>query len=74
MRVDDERARSSLPFRSAERFLAWLARPDQLDARLPELVAAINRGEGLPDPALAGELGLAVRHHQDRDAVTGHLA
>ena len=60
--VDDNRARASLPFRSAERFLAWLASPGELDARLPDVVAAINRGEGLPDQALAdGGLALAIR-------------
>jgi serine/threonine protein kinase len=60
--VDDKRARSALPFRSAERFLTWLAAPGQLDDRLPELVTAINRGEGLPDSALAGGgLALAIR-------------
>jgi serine/threonine protein kinase len=60
--VDDQRARSALPFRSAEQFLGWLARPAGLQAELPELVAAINRGEGLPDPALVGGgLALAIR-------------
>lgn len=60
--IDDARARSALPFRSAERFLAWLARPDELAERLREIVEAINRGEGLPAPALAdGGLALATR-------------
>ncbi|MBV9382249.1 MAG: protein kinase [Streptosporangiaceae bacterium] len=60
--VDDDRARSALPFRSAERFLGWLARPAELEARISDLVAAINRGEGLPDQALAdGGLALAIR-------------
>ena len=60
--VDDERARAAAAFRSAERFLAWLGRPGELDARLPEVLAAINRGEGLPDQALAsGGLALAIR-------------
>jgi serine/threonine protein kinase len=60
--VDDKRARSALPFRSAERFLTWLAAPGQLDDRLPDLVMAINRGEGLPDSVLAGGgLALAIR-------------
>ena len=60
--VDDKRARSVLPFRSAERFLDWLAAPGRLNDRLPELVTAINRGEGLPDSALAGGgLALAIR-------------
>jgi hypothetical protein len=60
--VDDDRARAALPFRSAERFLDWLARPGELDARVAELITAINRGEGLPDSALAGDgLALAIR-------------
>ena len=60
--VDDDRARSALPFRSAERFLDWIARPAELEARLPDLVAAINQGEGLSDQALAdGGLALAIR-------------
>ena len=47
---------------SAERFLGWLTRPAELDAELPELVTAINRGEGLPDAALVGgSLALAIR-------------
>lgn len=60
--IDDDRARSALPFRSAERFLGWLARPAELEARVPDLVAAINKGEGLSDQALAdGGLALAIR-------------
>ena len=60
--VDDQRAQAALPLRSAERFLGWLARPTGLQDELPELVAAINRGEGLPDPALVGSsLALAIR-------------
>jgi hypothetical protein len=60
--VDDKRARSSLPFRSAERFLAWLASPGELGSKLPELLTSINRGEGLPDPTLASDgLALAIR-------------
>lgn len=60
--IDDARAHSALPFRSAERFMSWLSRPDELAERLPEIVEAINRGEGLPAPALAdGGLALATR-------------
>lgn len=60
--VDDDRARSALPFRSMDRFLGWLARPAELEARIPDLIAAINAGEGLPDQALAdGGLALAIR-------------
>jgi len=59
--VDDQRAQAALPFRSAERFLGWLTRPG-LAAELPELVTAINRGEGLPDAELVGgSLALAIR-------------
>lgn len=60
--IDDRRARSALPFRAAERFLDWLGAPGELGTRLPELVAAINRGEGLPDaPLTGGGLALATR-------------
>jgi hypothetical protein len=60
--VDDDRARSALPFRSMDRFLGWLARPAELEARISDLIAAINAGEGLPDQALAdGGLALAIR-------------
>jgi serine/threonine protein kinase len=60
--IDDARARSALPFRSAERFLNWLANPDEIDAWLPEVIDAINRGEGLPALAVAdGGLALATR-------------
>jgi serine/threonine protein kinase len=60
--VDDKRAQSMLPYRSAERFLSWLASSSQLDRRLTELVTAINRGEGLPEPDLAdGALAIAIR-------------
>lgn len=60
--VDDQRAQAALPFRSAERFLGLLTRPADLDAELPELVTAINRGEGLPDADLVGgNLALAIR-------------
>ena len=60
--VDDQRAQAALPFRSAERFLDWLIRPSRLAAELPELVTAINRGEGLLDAELVGgSLALAIR-------------
>jgi serine/threonine protein kinase len=60
--LDDRRARSMLPYRSAERFLSWLASPGQLGQRLAEVVTAINRGEGLPEPTLAdGALAIAIR-------------
>lgn len=60
--VDDKRAQAGLPFRSAEQFMDCLARPNELGEGLPELVEAINRGEGLSDPALVGtDLALAIR-------------
>jgi len=60
--VEDRRARTMLPYRSAERFLSWLAGPAQLAGRLSDLVAAINRGEGLPEPGLIGDaLALQIR-------------
>jgi hypothetical protein len=60
--IDADHARSGLPFKSAERFLTWLAEPGSLKEKLPELVAAINQGEGLPDTAMAdGGLALATR-------------
>ena len=42
------------PSRSAQRSVSSAGLPGrpELDAELPELVTAINRGEGLPDAAL----------------------
>ncbi|WP_116021513.1 methylation-associated defense system protein kinase MAD6 [Thermomonospora umbrina] len=61
--LDDKRARAMSPFRSSERFLSLLHDPEQAAARLPDLIAAINRGEGLPDPRRLGDtLALQVRH------------
>ncbi|MDL4777738.1 methylation-associated defense system protein kinase MAD6 [Actinomadura xylanilytica] len=60
--VDDKRSRAMSPFRSAERFLSLLEHPERAAARLPDLIAAINRGEGLPDPRSLGDtLALQVR-------------
>jgi serine/threonine protein kinase len=60
--IDDDRARTALPFKSAQRFLYWISRRGELKEKLPELVAAINRGERLPDVALAdGGLAVATR-------------
>lgn len=60
--VDDQRAQSALPFRSAERFLSLLTGPAGLGAELSGLVTAINQGEGLPDADLVGgNLALAIR-------------
>lgn len=60
--IDDDQARAGLPFKSAERFMAAIASPKRLREWLPDLVRAINRGEGLPDVAAAdGGLALATR-------------
>ncbi|SPT60098.1 methylation-associated defense system protein kinase MAD6 [Actinomadura madurae] len=60
--LDDKRARAMTPFKSAERLLSVLARPEQAAERMPELIHAINRGEGLPDPRRLGDtLALQVR-------------
>ena len=60
--IDDDRARTALPFKSAQRFLHWISGRGELKGKLPELVAAINRGERLPDVALAdGGLAIATR-------------
>jgi len=60
--VDDERSRRMLPYRSAVDFLNLLARPDELPSRLPELIGALNRSEGLGDATrIADALALQVR-------------
>jgi serine/threonine protein kinase len=60
--VDEQHARAMLPYRSAMTYLDLLAAPDRAQAYLPDLVAAINRGEGLPDPGRLGDdLALQVR-------------
>jgi serine/threonine protein kinase len=60
--VDDGRSRRLLPYRSASRFMELLDNPDQVKDHLPDLVAAINRGEGLYDPQQLGEaLALRIR-------------
>ena len=58
-----------LPFRSAERFLDWLARPAELDAELPELVDGDQPGRGAARPGArrrrpgARDQGRARRDH-----------
>ncbi|MGP4097184.1 methylation-associated defense system protein kinase MAD6 [Nonomuraea sp. KM90] len=60
--VDDLRSERMLPYRSAGRFLSLLENPAQVAVHLPELVAAINRGEGLSDPRQLGDdLALQIR-------------
>ncbi|WP_149263456.1 serine/threonine protein kinase [Actinomadura sp. K4S16] len=61
--VDEQRSRRLLPYRSADRFLELLRRPEQVPEHLAEIIEAINRGEGLPDPRRLGDhLALQVRH------------
>ncbi|HEX5495583.1 MAG TPA: protein kinase [Mycobacteriales bacterium] len=57
---DDQRWRRLLPYRSAEEFLDLLAHPDRVPGWLPELIAAVNQGEGLGD-AGTDALALQVR-------------
>ncbi|GGK89304.1 protein kinase [Sphaerisporangium melleum] len=60
--VDDRRARRLLPYRSAHRFLEALNHPERVTEHLPEIIGAINRGEGLPDPGGLGDvLALQIR-------------
>jgi serine/threonine protein kinase len=54
--------RGMLPYRSAERMLKIVRGESEAALALPEVLEAINRGEGLQDPAaLAGSLALQVR-------------
>jgi serine/threonine protein kinase len=52
-----------LPYRSADRMLSMVSGETMPDHALPDLLQAINRGEGLLDPTrLDGNLALQVRH------------
>lgn len=54
--------RAMLPYRSAERMLKMVRGEEMAELALPEVLQAINRGEGLFDPArLPGSLALQVR-------------
>ena len=54
--------RTMLPYRSAERMLKMVRGEETAGLALPEVLQAINRGEGLFDPArLPGSLALQVR-------------
>lgn len=60
--VDNERSERMLPYRSAREFTNLLSRPADVPARLPELIGALNRGEGFTEPErLGGALALQVR-------------
>ncbi len=54
--------RAMLPYRSGDRMLKMVRREAMPELALPEVLQAINRGEGLLDPSrLAGSLALQVR-------------
>ena len=54
--------RGMLPYRSAERMLKMVRGESMAELALPEVLQAINRGEGLLDPTrLSDSLGLQVR-------------
>lgn len=54
--------REMLPYRSADRMLKMVREKTVPELALPEVLQAINRGEGLLDPALlGGDLALQVR-------------
>lgn len=54
--------RAMLPYRSGDRMLKMVGRETMPEQALPEVLKAINRGEGLLDPTrLAGNLALQVR-------------
>ncbi|WP_328463492.1 protein kinase [Actinoplanes sp. NBC_00393] len=60
--VDEERSSRMLPYRSARTFTELLAHPDRVPGHLPDLITAINRGEGLSGAAVSGgALALQVR-------------
>jgi serine/threonine protein kinase len=55
--------REMLPYRSADRMLEMVRGETMPELVLPEVLQAINRGEGLLDPLLlGGNLALQVRH------------
>lgn len=54
--------RAMLPYRSGDRMLKMVSREAMPELTLPDVLQAINRGEGLLDPTrLAGSLALQVR-------------
>ena len=58
----DDGWRAMLPFRSGDRMLNMVRGEASTELALPEVLQAINRGEGLLDPTrLAGSLALQVR-------------
>ena len=64
--------RGMLPYRSAERMLKMVRGESTVELALPEVLQAINRGEGLLDPTrLKGSLALQVRQ-VERDTVRSY--
>lgn len=60
---DDNHSWRLLPYQSARTFLDVLRRSDSTADHLPEVINAINRGEGLTNPGALGDaLALQVRH------------
>lgn len=60
--VDADRSAGMLPYRSARTFTQLLEHPETVSAYLPDLIAAINRGEGLSGAGVSGgALALQVR-------------
>ncbi|MBF6361913.1 methylation-associated defense system protein kinase MAD6 [Nocardia farcinica] len=60
--VDEQRVRQLLPYRSATTFLELLASPEKARTYVAEIIEAINRGEGLPEPdRFGGDLALQIR-------------
>ena len=57
---DDETWRRMVPYRSAWDLLDYVEGRRSLDSALQEILAALNRGEGLTDPATLGD-GLALQ-------------
>lgn len=58
----DDGWRAMLPYRAASRLLALVRGEARVEIELPVLLRAINRGEGLADPArLGGGIALQVR-------------
>jgi serine/threonine protein kinase len=60
--VDGDRSQRMLPYRAAREFTDLLSRPAAVSDRLPELISALNRGEGLSEAdRVGGALALQVR-------------
>ena len=73
--VDDDRARAALPFRSAERFLGWLARPARARREAARARGGDQPGRGATRPGAgrrrprARDQGRARRDHPQLPAL-----